>query len=86
MNFDVTEQRLLANSTYWELRLRASEYLQYRNTDSEEQQLAEDVFYNTMVNFLQDLGMPKGEAEQFCEDFDNLTELSLRISSILGYL
>ncbi len=85
MNFDFAAgQRLLLNSTYRELKLRTTEYLRYRNTGWEEQQLAEDTLYNIMVCFLQDLGMQMGEAEQFCEDLDNLTELSLRICSILG--
>ncbi|MGB3534503.1 MAG: hypothetical protein WBA13_13430 [Microcoleaceae cyanobacterium] len=81
----IAGQQLLLNSTYRELQLRTSEYLQYRNTGSEEQQLAEDTLYNTVISFLQDMGMPQAEAEQFCESLDNLTELSLRISSILGY-
>lgn len=85
MNYNfATGQRLLLNSTYRELKLRTAEYLQYRNTGREEQQLAEDTLYNIMVCFLQDMGMQTLAAEQFCEDLDNLTELSLRICSILG--
>ncbi len=85
MNFNFAPgQRLMLNSTYRELQLRTSEYLQYRNTTQEEQQLAEDTLYNTMVSFLQDMGIQRLEAEQFCENLDNLTELSMRIYSILG--
>jgi hypothetical protein len=85
MNFDFAAgQRLLLNSTYRELKLRTAEYLQYRHANSEERQIAEDTLYNVMVCFLQDMGMQTLEAEQFCEDLDNLTELSLRMSSILS--
>jgi hypothetical protein len=85
MNFDcAVGQQLLANSMYRELKLRTTEYLHYRNAGWEEQQLAEDTLYNVMVCFLQDVGMPELEAERFCEDLDNLTELSLRICSRLS--
>lgn len=76
--------RLLANSTYHELGLRAKEYLKYQNSGGEQQNLAEDVMYNSMVSFLQDLGMERKKAEQYCDNKDNLTELAQYISSILG--
>ena len=76
--------RLLANSSYRELGLRAKEYLQYQNSVGEEQDLAEITMYNSMVNFLQDLGMEQQQAEEYCNDRDHLTELAQYISSILG--
>ena len=76
--------RLLANSTYHELGLRAKEYLQYQNAGGEEQYLAEVTMYNCMVGFLQDLGMGQKQAEQYCDNNYNLTELAQYISSILG--
>ena len=75
--------RLLANSTYRELGLRAKEYLQYLNAGGEEQYLAEVTMYNCMVSFLNDLGMEKKQAEAYCEKRDNLTELAHYISSII---
>ena len=65
--------RLLANSTYRELRLRAKEYLQYLNAGGEEQDLAEVTMYNCMVGFLKDLGMEQQQAENYCDNADNLT-------------
>lgn len=76
--------RLLANSTYRELRLRSREYLQYLNAGGEEQDLAEVTMYNCMVGFLKDLGMEQKQAEEYCDKRDNLTELAHYISSILG--
>ena len=76
--------RLLASSTYRELGLRAKEYLQYLNAGGEEQDLAEVTMYNCMVSFLKDLGMKQQQAENYCDNTDNLTELALYISSILG--
>ena len=76
--------KLTASSTYRELQLRTTEYLQYGQGIGETQQLAEDTLYNTLVSFLWDMGMPRTEAEQFCENPDNLTELAMRINSILG--
>ena len=76
--------RLLANSTYRELGLRAKEYLRYVNTDSEEKYLAEITMYNCVVSLLKDLGMEQQEAEEYCDKPDNLTELAQYISSILG--
>ncbi len=76
--------RLIANSTYSELGLRAKEYLRYLNTDGEEKHLAETIMYNCMVNLLKDLGMEQRQAEEYCDNADNLTELAQYISSILG--
>ena len=78
-------QRLIANSTYRELGLRAKEYLYYRD-GGEEQQLAQVTMYNCMVGFLKDLGMGQQQAEAYCDDEDNLTELARYISSIYGEL
>ncbi len=76
--------RLLANSTYQELGLRAKEYLKYRNSNDEQQELAEATMYNSLVVLLQDLGMEQQQAEEYCSNPDNLTELAQYISSILG--
>lgn len=76
-------QRLIANSTYRELGLRAKEYLYYRDGGAE-QQLARVTMYNCMVSLLQDLGMGQQQAEAYCDDEDHLTELAQYISSILG--
>ena len=76
--------RLLASYTYRELGLRAKEYLQYLDTGGEKENLAETTMYNCMVSFLQDLGMKQQEAEDYCDNTDNLTELARYISSILG--
>ena len=59
--------RLLVNSTYRELRLRAKEYLQYQNNSWEEQDLAEIAMYNCLVSLLQDLGMEQQQAEEYCD-------------------
>ncbi len=83
MNFSRLS-RLLADSTYRELGLRAKEYLQYQKLGGEEQYLAEVTMYNCMTDFLQDLGMKQQQAEAYCEDSDRLTELAQYISSILG--
>lgn len=76
--------RLLANSSYHELRLRVKEYLHYLNNGGEKQHLAEITMYNCMVVFLQDMGMEQKQAEEYCANPDNLTELAQYISSILG--
>ena len=82
---DLTKlSKLLANSTYCELRLRAKEYLKYQNAGGEQQYLAEVTLYNCLVGFLQDLGMGQKQAEQYCNNVDNLTELAQYIISILG--
>ena len=76
-------ERLIANSTYRELGLRAKEYLLYRN-GGEEQYLAQVTMYNCMVSLLKDLGMEQQQAEAYCDNEDHLTELAQYISSILG--
>ena len=76
-------QRLVANSTYRELKLRAKEYLHYQD-GSEEQQLAQITMYNCMVGLLKDLGMGQQQAERYCDNEDHLLELAQYISSILG--
>ena len=76
-------ERLIANSTYRELGLRAKEYLQYQN-GGEEQELARITMYNCMVSLLKDLGMGQQQAEAYCDDDDHLIELAQYISSILG--
>ena len=76
--------RLIANSTYSELGLRAKEYLRYLNTGGEEKHLAEITMYNCMISLLKDLGMEQRQAEEYCDSADNLTELAQYISSILG--
>ncbi|MGV2828948.1 hypothetical protein [Myxosarcina sp. GI1(2024)] len=83
MNF-TRFSRLLANSTYHELGLRAREYLQYLNSGGEEQYLAEATMYNCMVGFLNDMGMERNRAEEYCDNIEHLTELAQYISSILG--
>ena len=75
--------RLLASSTYRELGLRAREYLQYLNSGGEEEYLAEVTMYNCMVGFLKDMGMKQQQAEDYCNNTNNLTELAQYISSIL---
>ena len=40
--------------------------------------------YNSMVSFLWDMGMEQKQAEEYCINLDNLTELAQYISSILG--
>ncbi|MEM7593248.1 MAG: hypothetical protein AAF383_17335 [Cyanobacteria bacterium P01_A01_bin.83] len=82
---DLTKfNRLLASFTYRELGLRSKEYLQYHDAVGEEQDLAEAIMYNSMVGFLKDLGMKQQQAEDYCEDNNNLLELAQYISSILG--
>ncbi len=76
--------RLLAHSTYHELGLRAKEYLRYLNASGEEKHLAETTMCNCMVSLLKDLGMEQQQAEEYCDNVDNLTELAQYISSILG--
>lgn len=77
-------ESLISSSTYRELGLRAKEYLQYKNSDGEEQHLAHVTMYNCMVGLLKDLGMEQQQAEAYCDNDDNLTELAMYISSILG--
>lgn len=88
MEIDVKTLIGLTNSrSYWELALRADEYLDYCGNCYaclDEQILAEACWFNCLLSFLVALGMPREHAEQFCEQDDNLVELALRIRSIAG--
>jgi hypothetical protein len=78
---------LTRNSTYRDLALRCQEFLHYQNQSqgrSDQAQLAEDLLYNLLVEYLIHGGVPREKAEQFCLEIDNLTELAMRIGSILG--
>lgn len=79
---------LTASITYRELALRSQEFLQYLPypPGSEQRQLAEDTFFNVVVEYVIAAGMPRPEAETFCDNTDNLHELALRIHSTLGPL
>ncbi|HIK45203.1 MAG TPA: hypothetical protein IGR64_09990 [Leptolyngbyaceae cyanobacterium M65_K2018_010] len=76
---------LTGQATYRDLALRCQEFLHYQSQGSSDQrQLAEDLLYNLLVEYLVQAGMPRPQAEHFCADLDNLTELALRIGSTLG--
>lgn len=77
---------LTGSSTYQELALRSQEFLYYQQymPDSESWEIAEACFFNLMVDYIGHLGMPRREAEAFCDNLDNLTELAMRICSTLG--
>ncbi|NMF85981.1 hypothetical protein [Nodosilinea sp. P-1105] len=76
---------LVGNSTYHDLALRCQEFLVYqRQGQAEQRQLAEDMLFNLLVEYMVTTGVPRPKAEQFCSDLDNLTELAMRISSTLG--
>ncbi|QQE67269.1 hypothetical protein GFS31_39820 [Leptolyngbya sp. BL0902] len=82
-------QRLTQDATYRDLALRCQEFLYYhdhapRLGHDEHRQLAEDTLYNLLVEYLIGTGMPRPQAEQFCNQRDHLVELALRIASILG--
>ena len=79
---------LLSPITYRELALRSREFLDYQQpqADADERQIAEASFFNLMVEYVSHAGMPRHEAEEFCDDPDNLTELAMRICSTLGPL
>ena len=77
-------ERLIANSTYRELGLRAKEYLQYRDVGGEAEELARITMYNCTVSLLKDLGMGREQAEAYCDNEAHLTELAQYINSILG--
>ena len=78
--------RLLAHSTYRELGLRAKEYLRYLHTDGKEKHLAETTMYNCMVSLLKDLGMEQQQAEEYCDNTDNLIELVQYMSFDIGMI
>ncbi len=78
-------QHLTSDATYRDLALRCQEYLYYQQRGwADQRQLAEDMLFNLLVEYLVSAGTPRPTAEQFCSDSDNLTELALRISSTLG--
>jgi hypothetical protein len=83
----VTSLRFLTqNATYQELALRCQEFLHYQNHHQgpELRQLAEDMLFNLMVEYMVQAGIPREKAEHYCNDNDNLTELAMRIGSVLG--
>ncbi len=78
-------QYLTSDATYQDLALRCQEYLHYQQRGwADQRELAEDMLFNLLVEYLVKVGMPRPQAENFCAQRDNLTELALRISSILG--
>lgn len=78
-------QFLTSDITYRDLALRCQEYLHYQRRGwADQRQLAEDMLFNLLVEYMVKAGVPRPQAEQFCTDDDNLTELALRISSTLG--
>jgi hypothetical protein len=79
-------QFLTRNATYQELALRCQEFLHYQNhhQGSEPMQLAEDILFNLLVEYMVNAGIPREKAEHHCNNRDNLTELAMRISSTLG--
>jgi hypothetical protein len=83
----VTSLQFLTHSnTYQELALRCQEFLQYQHHQdgSEQRQLAEDMLFNLLVEYMVQSGVPREKAETYCGDDDNLMELAMRISSALG--
>lgn len=78
-------QLLTSNATYHDLALRCQEYLHYQQRGwADQRELAEDMLFNLLVEYLVGVGMPRTAAEQFCTNGDNLTELAMRILSTLG--
>jgi hypothetical protein len=78
-------QYLTRDATYQDLALRCQEYLYYQQRGwADQRQLAEDMLFNLLVEYLVKAGVPRPQAEDFCTERDNLTELALRISSTLG--
>ena len=78
-------QFLTSDATYQDLALRCREYLHYQQRGwADQRQLAEDMLFNLLVEYLVKAGVPRPKAEHFCTDGDNLTELAMRISSTLG--
>jgi hypothetical protein len=83
----ITSLEFLAHSaTYRELALRCQEFLYYHriSTNSDSRQLAEDMLYNLLVEYMVHAGVPREKAEDYCNNRDHLTELAMRMSSILG--
>ncbi|MBE9112710.1 hypothetical protein IQ273_25290 [Nodosilinea sp. LEGE 07298] len=78
-------QFLTSDATYHDLALRCQEYLHYQQRGwADQRELAEDMLFNLLVEYLVEAAVPRPQAEQFCTDRDNLTELAMRISSTLG--
>ena len=79
-------QFLTRNATYQELALRCQEFLHYQHhhQGSDLMQLAEDMLFNLVVEYMVHAGVPREQAEHYCNDPDNLTELAMRIGSALG--
>lgn len=78
-------QFLTSNAAYHDLALRCQEYLHYQQRGwADQRELAEDMLFNLLVEYLVNTGVPRPKAEQFCTNGDNLTELAMRISSTLG--
>lgn len=78
-------QFLTSDATYHDLALRCQEYLHYQQRGwADQRQLAEDMLFNLLVEYLVKTGVPRAKAEHFCTSGDNLTELAMRISSTLG--
>ena len=78
-------QYLTRDVTYQDLALRCQEYLYYQQRGGADQrQLAEDMLFNLLVEYLVKAGVPRPQVEDFCTERDNLPELALRISSTLG--
>jgi len=79
-------QFLSRKATYQELALRCQEFLHYqhRYQGTELTQLAEDMLFNLLVEYMVHAGIPREKAEHHCNDPDNLTELAMRINSVLG--
>lgn len=78
-------QFLTSDATYHDLALRCQEYLHYQQRGwADQRELAEDMLFNLLVEYLVEAGVPRPQAEHFCTDSDNLTELAMRISSTLG--
>ncbi|MGB3135349.1 MAG: hypothetical protein WBG38_11335 [Nodosilinea sp.] len=78
-------QHLTSSATYHDLGLRCQEYLHYQKRGwADQRDLAEDMLFNLLVEYLVTAGVPRSKAEHFCTNRDNLTELAMRILSTLG--
>lgn len=78
-------QFLTSDATHRDLALRCQEYLHYQQRGwADQRELAEAMLFNLLVEYMVTAGVPRPQAERFCTDGDNLTELALRIASTLG--
>ncbi|MGF1516678.1 MAG: hypothetical protein ACFCVB_02580 [Nodosilinea sp.] len=78
-------QFLTSDATYRDLALRCQEYLHYQQRGwADQRELAEAMLFNLLVEYMVRAGVPRPQAEHFCADSDNLSELALRIASTLG--